>query len=116
MPLTLILSCLFNGEQNVGEQNEAPIIQEELVSDVLHHFNAHKSLEQDGIHPRVLRELADVLIELLSILYQQSWLTGEIPVDWRLANVTPIRKRARRRTKGTTVRPQCLGRLPSRPS
>jgi len=26
----------------------------------------------------------------LSIIYQQSWLTGAVPDDWRLANVTPL--------------------------
>ncbi|KAK4824550.1 hypothetical protein QYF61_016154 [Mycteria americana] len=30
----------------------------------------------DGIHPR-----------------QQSWLTGEVPADWRLANVIPVYKK-----------------------
>ncbi|KAK4817083.1 LOW QUALITY PROTEIN: hypothetical protein QYF61_027914 [Mycteria americana] len=46
--------------------------------------------EARWIHPRVLRELAEVLTKPLSILYQQSWLRGEVPVDWRLAHVTPI--------------------------
>ncbi|KAK4806849.1 hypothetical protein QYF61_012570 [Mycteria americana] len=31
--------------------------------------------------------------EVLSIIYQQSWLTGEVPVDWQLANVMPIYKK-----------------------
>ena len=44
----------------------------------------------DGLHPRVLRELAGVIDELLSAIYQCSWLSGEIPEDWRLADVTPI--------------------------
>ena len=47
----------------------------------------------DGIHPRVMRELADELAEPFSIIYQQSWLTGEVPDDWKLANVTPIHKK-----------------------
>ncbi|RMB99812.1 hypothetical protein DUI87_23589 [Hirundo rustica rustica] len=47
----------------------------------------------DGIHPRVMRELADELAKLLSIIYHQSWLTGEVPDDWKLANVTPFTKR-----------------------
>ncbi|KAK4814043.1 hypothetical protein QYF61_006060 [Mycteria americana] len=64
-----------------------------MVSDLLHHLDIHKFLEPDEIHPRVLRELVEVLTKLLSILYQQSWLTGEVPVDWRLANVTPIYKK-----------------------
>ncbi|KAK4826867.1 hypothetical protein QYF61_011986 [Mycteria americana] len=34
-----------------------------------------------------------VLTKTLPIIYQQSWLTGEVPVDWRLANVTPIYKK-----------------------
>ena len=51
----------------------------------------------DGIHPSVLRELAEELAKPLSIIYWQSWLLGEVPVDWRLANVMPIYK------KGWTV-------------
>jgi len=46
----------------------------------------------DGIHPRVLRELEEELAKPLSIIYQQSWLTGEVPDDWRIASVTPIYK------------------------
>lgn len=42
-----------------------------------------------GIHPRVLRELLKVLTKSLSVIYQQSWLTKEVPVDWKLANVMP---------------------------
>ncbi|KAK4827767.1 hypothetical protein QYF61_021512 [Mycteria americana] len=80
-------------EDRDGEQNEAPIIQGEMVSDLLHHSDTHKSMGPDWIHPRVLRELVGVLTEPLSIIYQQSWLTGEVPVDWRLANVTPIYKK-----------------------
>jgi len=40
----------------------------------------------------VPRELAEVLTKLISILHQQSWLTREVPVDWKLANVMPIYK------------------------
>ena len=42
----------------------------------------------DEIHLRVLRELAEVIAETLSIIYQRSLLMGEVPEDWRLANVT----------------------------
>jgi len=54
----------------------------------------------DGIHPRVLRELAEELVKPLSIIYQQSWLTGEVPDDWRLASLTPIYKKGRKEDPG----------------
>ncbi|XP_009634122.1 transcription factor Sox-3 [Egretta garzetta] len=83
-------------EDRDGEWNEAPIIQGEMVSDLLCHLDTHRSMELCGIQPRVLRELAQVLTKLLSIIYQQSWLSGKVLVDWRLANVTPIYKKGRK--------------------
>jgi len=29
-----------------------------------------------------------------SIIYQLSWITREVPFDWRLVNVTPIYKKS----------------------
>ncbi|KAK4822388.1 hypothetical protein QYF61_014158, partial [Mycteria americana] len=63
-------------------------------------IDTHKSIGPDEIHLRVLKELADVLTKPLSIIYQQSWLTGEVPADWRLANVTPIFKKGRKEDLG----------------
>ena len=53
-------------------------------------MDRHESTGPDEIHLRVLRELVEVIAEQLSIIYQHSLLTGEVPEDWRLANVTPI--------------------------
>jgi len=74
-------------------QNKPPIIQEEAVNDLLCHLDTYKSMGPDGIHPRVLRELVEELAKPLSIIYQQSWLTAEVPGDWRIASVTPIYKK-----------------------
>ncbi|TRZ06870.1 hypothetical protein HGM15179_020238, partial [Zosterops borbonicus] len=64
-----------------------PVIQEEAVREVLSCLDIHKSLRPDGIHPRVMRKLTDELVKLLSIISQQSWLTREVPGDWKLANM-----------------------------
>ncbi|PKU30906.1 rna-directed dna polymerase from mobile element hypothetical protein [Limosa lapponica baueri] len=82
------------------EQNEATIIQGEMVRDLLQHLGVHKSMGLDGIHPRVLRKLAKVLNKPLYIIYQQSWQTVEVPVDWRLANMTPIYKKGWKEDQG----------------
>lgn len=75
-----------------GQMSETPIIQEEMVSDLLCQLDTHRSMGPDGIHPRVMRELEKVFAKTLSIICQQSCSTGEVPSDWRLANVTPIYK------------------------
>ncbi|KFW68850.1 hypothetical protein AS28_04328, partial [Pygoscelis adeliae] len=90
-----------------------PIIQEEAVNDLLRHLDTHKSMGPDGIHPRVLRELAEELAKPLSIIYQQSWLTGEVPDDWRLANVMPIYKKGRKEDPGN-YRPVSLTSVPGK--
>ncbi|GAB0176153.1 hypothetical protein GRJ2_000080500 [Grus japonensis] len=68
-----------------------------MVSNLL-----HTSLwGQTGcIPPRVLRELAEVLTKPISIIYQQSWLNREVPVDWKLPNVMPIHQKGQKEDLG----------------
>lgn len=40
-----------------------------MVSDLLYHIDTPKSMGLDGFHPRVLRELAEGLTKLLSVIY-----------------------------------------------
>ncbi|RMC18201.1 hypothetical protein DUI87_05082 [Hirundo rustica rustica] len=40
-----------------------------------------------------MKQLADELAKPLSLIYQKSWLTGEVPDDWKLANVMPVHKK-----------------------
>ncbi|KAK4828627.1 hypothetical protein QYF61_000275 [Mycteria americana] len=77
------------------------------------YLDTHKSMGPDGIHPRVLRELVEVLTKPLSILYQQSWLTGEVPVDWRLANVMLTYKKGQKEDPGK-YRPVSLTSVPGK--
>jgi len=83
-----------------GEKNKALIIPGEMVSELLHHLHTHRSMGTDGIHPRIPRELAEVLTKPLSTIYQHSWLSGEVPVDWRVENVMPIYKKGWKEDQG----------------
>ncbi|XP_068516536.1 1-acylglycerol-3-phosphate O-acyltransferase PNPLA3-like [Anas acuta] len=55
-----------------GEQNKPTTNQVDTVRDLLLHLDCHKSVGPEGVRPRVLRELADMIAEMLSIIYQQS--------------------------------------------
>lgn len=57
-------------------------------------------MEPDGIHCRVLKELADVMAGHLSILYQRSWEAGEVAGDWKPANISPTYRKGMREGPG----------------
>lgn len=44
------------------------------------------------IHPKVLKKLCDVTLRPLSIIFQWSWNSGKVPIDWKLSNVTIFKK------------------------
>ncbi|RMC04203.1 hypothetical protein DUI87_19022 [Hirundo rustica rustica] len=70
-------------------------------------------MEPDEIHLEILMELVEELTKLLSIIYQQSWLTGEVQKDWRLASGIPICKKGWKEDLGD-YRPVSLTLVPSK--
>ena len=55
-------------------------------------LDAYKSMGPDAIQRRLLGELDDVIARPLPIIFQQSWKSGEIPVDNKLADVSVFKK------------------------
>ena len=63
------------------------------VHDLLGNLQPNKAAGPDGIHPRVLKEIKDDLAPVLVDFFQRSLNSGEVPDDWKEANVSPAFKK-----------------------
>ena len=74
------------------------VIDEKGVLKQLKTLNPYKAAGPDGISPRVLRELAEVLAAPLTTLFQTSLDKGAVPQDWKTALVSPAYKKGEKYT------------------
>ena len=66
----------------------------------LQNLDVQKASGPDEISTRLLKETAEVTAPVtapvLKLIFEKSLDTGEIPYDWRVANVAPIYKKGER--------------------
>ncbi|CAM4665435.1 unnamed protein product [Lepidochelys kempii] len=92
---------------------DQPSVEKEVVWDYLEKLEEHKSMGPDVLHPRVLKELADVISEIMASGSANSWRSGEVPDNWKKANVVPIFKKGKEEDPGH-YRPVSLTSVPGK--
>ena len=68
-------------------------INRERVLKVIRQLKINKSPGIDGIHPRVLKELDEIISHPITIIYKKSVESSELPRQWKDAEITPIYKK-----------------------
>ena len=75
-------------------------ITKEATLKMLKSLNSSKSSGPDEIHPRILKEIADVIAEPITRLYKNSLHQSKIPKEWKTAVIVPIYKKGPRSNPG----------------
>ena len=90
---------VFANERNVNlpEKGQSPFpdipdlnISTAGVEKLLLFFNPTKLCEPDELPPRLLRTVAQELAPALNFLFNQSYTTGIVPMQWKQALVTGV--------------------------
>ena len=68
-------------------------ISSHTVHNILKSLDANKAFGPDGISGKILKNCAFSLSYPLSILFNLSYNMGQIPQEWKLANIVPVHKK-----------------------
>ena len=63
------------------------------VQKLLANLKTDKAMGPDEIHPCILKNLDSELSDILCHIFQQSLNTGNLPDDWKEANISPLYKK-----------------------
>ena len=74
-----------------GELSGIQLTELQVVG-VLRNVNSQKVCGPDNIPNRLLIELADVIAPSLCELFNMSLALGVVPLQWKMANITPVHK------------------------
>jgi hypothetical protein len=109
-------SSVFNkdaGKENLYDTSKCDnkmkgiSISTEDIMKRLGDLNIFKSPGPDMLHPRVLKEVREVIAIPLKLIFEESLKSGALPLDWRTGNITPIFKKGLK-TKVENYRPISL--------
>eukprot|EP00061_Rhincodon_typus_P017913 g46844.t1 len=72
--------------QESQERVNTVAITKEKVLGKLKGLKVVKLPGPDGLHLRVLKEMAEEIVEALVVIFLESLESGRVPEDWKLAN------------------------------
>ena len=77
------------------------------IEKLLNNLNPSKASGPDLLPTRILKMVSKEIAHILCAIYQQSYSTGQVPLDWQQANVTAVFKKGDK-TNPANYRPVSL--------
>lgn len=77
-----------------------PLVEEDLIRGHRGKLNAHIFVGFNRMYSGALRELEQVIVNPLSIIFERSWRTREVPEDYKKASVTSVFKNDKKEDLG----------------
>ena len=99
--------------QNYNEPLLNIEINASKIAKAVDKLKAAKSLGPDCLHPKLITECKDVLLEPLEIIFKKSMENSELPDVWKQSNITAIYKNGTK-TKAKNHRPISLTSVPGK--
>jgi len=68
-----------------------------MIQDKLIKLKMNKAPGIDLVGSRMLSEISEEISYIVAELYNKSLTTGDVPRDWKLANITAVYKKSKKR-------------------
>ena len=85
--------------RGVPEMSEVTITEQKVLEKI-QELKKDSAPGPDGIQTRILKEVAEEISLPLAKIFKHSLDSGQVPADWRCANVTPIFKKGAKSNPG----------------
>ena len=101
-------------KERVVRKEDFSMVKEGLVRDHLGKLDIHKSMDPNTAAAITAKGPGrEVTAEPVSIIFERSWRTREVPEDWRKASITPVFKKGKKENLGN-YRPVSLTSVPGK--
>ena len=98
-------------DQHIIESLSSIEITQQAVLKKLKNLRTDKACGSDTVHPYILKNFADIVVAPLTIIFNKSLETGELPKIWKSALITPLYKKGPKH-KPENYRPISLTSVP----
>ena len=95
--MKIVTTCPVWASANTHQWQASGSLSVNGVKTLLQKLNAKKAIGPDLLPTRLLKDFADDIAPIIRVIFQQSLDSGQVPKDWKKANIAAVFKKGERR-------------------